>query len=42
MTEAALDFSEEDIQKMLDNIDSFSPDEVVEICLLYTSDAADE
>ena len=31
MTEAALDFSEEDIQKMLDNIDSFSPDEVVEI-----------
>ena len=31
MTEAALDFSEEDIQKMLDNIDSFSPEEVVEI-----------
>ena len=31
MTEAALDFSEEEIQKMLDNIDSFSPDEVVEI-----------
>ena len=31
MTEAALDFSEEEVQKMLDNIDSFSSDEVVEI-----------
>jgi hypothetical protein len=31
MTEAALDFSEEDIQKMLENIDSFSSDEVAEI-----------
>ena len=31
MTEAVPDFSEEDIQQMLDNIDSFSQDEVVEI-----------
>jgi len=31
MTEAALDFSEEDIQSMLENIDSFSSDEVAEI-----------
>ena len=31
MSEAALDFSEEEVQKMLENLDSFSPDEVVEI-----------
>ena len=31
MTEAVPDFSEEDIQQMLDNLDSFSQDEVVEI-----------
>ena len=31
MTEAALDFSEEDVQKMLDNLDTFSQEEVVEI-----------
>ena len=30
-TEAVPDFSEEDIQKMLDNLDSFSEDEVMEI-----------
>ena len=34
-----LDFSPEDIQTMLDNLDQFSPEEVAEIdnCLLYTS-----
>ena len=31
MIEAAPDFSEEDVQKMLDNLDSFSGDEVAEI-----------
>ena len=31
MTEASLEFSEEDIQHMLENLDSFSPEEVVEI-----------
>ena len=31
MTEAALDFSEEEVQQMLDNLDSFSPEEVAEI-----------
>ena len=31
MIEAAPDFSEEDVQKMLDNLDSFSVDEVAEI-----------
>jgi len=31
MTETALDFSEEDVQKMLDNLDTFSQEEVVEI-----------
>ena len=31
MTETALDFSEEDIQQMLDNLDSFSSEEVAEI-----------
>tara|TARA_B100000131_G_scaffold240066_1_gene232348 strand:- start:5202 stop:6752 length:1551 start_codon:yes stop_codon:yes gene_type:complete len=31
MTDAALDFSEEEIQQMLDNLDSFSPEEVAEI-----------
>ena len=31
MTEAALDFSEEEIQQMLDNLDSFSSEEVAEI-----------
>ena len=31
MIEAVPDFSEEDIQKMLDNLDSFSDDEVIEI-----------
>ena len=31
MTEAALDFSEEEVQKMLENIDAFSSDEVMEI-----------
>ena len=31
MTEAALDFSEEEVQQMLDNLDSFSQEEVVEI-----------
>ena len=29
MTEAALDFSEEEVQKMLENIDAFSSDEAV-------------
>ena len=31
MTEAALDFSEEEVQQMLDNLDQFSPEEVAEI-----------
>ena len=31
MTEAVPDFLEEDVQKMLDNLDSFSNDEVKEI-----------
>ena len=31
MSEAVPDFSEEDVQKMLDNLDSFSDDEVKEI-----------
>ena len=31
MIEDTLDFSEEEIQQMLDNLDSFSVDEVVEI-----------
>jgi hypothetical protein len=31
MIEAVPDFSEEDVQKMLDNLDSFSVDEVAEI-----------
>ena len=31
MTEAALDFSEEEVQQMLDNLDSFSSEEVAEI-----------
>ena len=31
MTDAALDFSEEEVQQMLDNLDSFSPEEVAEI-----------
>ena len=31
MNEVALDFSEEDIQTLLDNLDAFSPDEIAEI-----------
>ena len=31
MTDTALDFSEDDIQRLLDNLDSFSNDEIVEI-----------
>jgi len=31
MSEGALDFSEDDIQRLLDNLDSFSPDEIAEI-----------
>ena len=31
MTEAALDFSEAEIEQMLANLDAFSPDEVAEI-----------
>ncbi|NBX10401.1 MAG: hypothetical protein EBR05_11535, partial [Marivivens sp.] len=31
MTEAVLDFSDEDIQTLLDNLDTFSADEIAEI-----------
>jgi len=31
MSEVALDFTEEEIQVMLDNLDEYTPDEVVEI-----------
>ena len=31
MSNAAVDFTQQEIQHMLDNIDEFSPDEVVEI-----------
>ena len=31
MTEAAIDFSEQEITLMLDNLDQYTPDEVTEI-----------
>jgi hypothetical protein len=31
MNDMSLDFSEDEIQRLLDNLDSFSPDEIAEI-----------
>jgi hypothetical protein len=31
MNDVALDFTEDEVQVMLDNLDSYSPDEVLEI-----------
>ena len=31
MTEPALDFTEEEVQQMLDNLDKYTPEEIVEI-----------
>ena len=33
MNDMALDFTEEDIQRLLDNLDSFSPEEVADVTL---------
>ena len=40
MTELALDFSEEEVQQMLDNLDIYTPEEVAEINTLVDELAA--